>query len=43
MKCSFSYEVIISFDDKFYLESGMSFADDLRKPQLFFKNTIVLT
>lgn len=28
MKCSFSYEVIISFDDKFYLESGMSFADD---------------
>ena len=29
MKCPFSYEVIISFDDKFYSESGMSFADDL--------------
>lgn len=28
MKYSFSYEVVISFDDKFYLESGMSFADD---------------
>ena len=28
MKYSFSYEVIFSFDDKFYLESGMSFADD---------------
>ncbi len=27
MKCSFSYEVMIFVDDKFYLESGMSFAD----------------
>lgn len=28
MKCSFSYEVILFDGDKFYSESGMSFADN---------------
>ena len=43
MKCSFSYEVVISFDDKFYLESGMSFADDFAEAATILQEYYVQT
>lgn len=41
MKCSFSYEVIISFDDKFYLESGMSFAEAAAILQEYYGSNLI--
>ena len=41
MKCSFSYEVVISFDDKFYLESGMSFAEAATILQEYYGSNLI--